>query len=92
MTENGRQTSETVRQFRRTHSLPFVALTGRRICWPYQVTLSLGFQVMVISSILGVLTGMISAWRSGSKTDRTLMFFAVLGFATPGFRLAFIMI
>lgn len=57
-----------------------------------QPTLSLGVQVMVISTILGVSTGMISAWRSGSKTDRTLMFFAVLGFATPGFWLAFIMI
>ena len=57
-----------------------------------QPTLSLGIQVMVISSILGVSTGMISAWRSGSRMDRTLMFFAVLGFATPGFWLAFIMI
>ena len=57
-----------------------------------QPTLSLGVQVMVISTVLGVSTGMISAWRSGSKTDRTLMFFAVLGFATPGFWLAFIMI
>ena len=57
-----------------------------------QPTLSLGIQVMVISSLLGVSTGMISAWRSGSRLDRTLMFFAVLGFATPGFWLAFILI
>lgn len=57
-----------------------------------QPTLSLGIQVMVISSILGVSTGMLSAWHAGSRADRTLMFFAVLGFATPGFWLAFIMI
>lgn len=57
-----------------------------------QPTLSLGIQVMVISSILGVSTGMLSAWHSGSRADRTLMFFAVLGFETPGFWLAFIMI
>ena len=40
-----------------------------------QPTLSLGIQVMVISSILGVATGMLSAWHSGSRSDRTLMFF-----------------
>ena len=57
-----------------------------------QPTLSLGIQVMVISTILGVSTGMISAWRAGSRLDRGLMMFAVLGFATPGFWLAFIMI
>ncbi len=56
-----------------------------------QPTLSLGIQVTVISSILGVSTGMLLAWHSGSGPDRTLMFFAVLGFATPGFWLAFIM-
>ena len=57
-----------------------------------QPTLSLGIQVMVISTILGVSTGMISAWRAGGRLDRGLMMFAVLGFATPGFWLAFIMI
>ncbi len=57
-----------------------------------QPTLSLGIQVMVISTVLGVSTGMISAWRAGGRLDRGLMMLAVLGFATPGFWLAFIMI
>ena len=57
-----------------------------------QPTLSLGIQVLTLSTIFGISTGMIAAWRAGSRLDRTLMVFAVLGFATPGFWLAFIVI
>ncbi|MBM3960234.1 MAG: ABC transporter permease [SAR202 cluster bacterium] len=57
-----------------------------------QPTLSLGVQVIILSSLLGVSSGMLAAWRAGRKLDRGLMLVAVLGFATPGFWLAFILI
>ncbi len=57
-----------------------------------QPTLSLGVQVIVLSSLLGVSLGVIAAWRAGRPMDRVLMLFAVLGFSTPGFWLAFILI
>jgi peptide/nickel transport system permease protein len=57
-----------------------------------QPTLSLGIQVIFFSSLLGVSLGMLAAWKAGARLDRGLMVFAVLGFATPGFWLAFILI
>ncbi len=57
-----------------------------------QPTLSLGVQVIVLSSLLGVSLGIVAAWRAGRPMDRLLMLFAVLGFSTPGFWLAFILI
>ena len=57
-----------------------------------QPTLSLGFQVVVISTIIGISTGMLAAWKAGTRLDRNLMVLAVLGFATPGFWLAFLTI
>ena len=57
-----------------------------------QPTLSLGFQVVVFSSLLGVAMGVVSAWRAGRPADRLIMFFAILGFSAPGFWLAFILI
>ncbi|MCH8230147.1 MAG: ABC transporter permease [Chloroflexi bacterium] len=57
-----------------------------------QPTISLGIQVVVLSTILGISTGMLAAWKAGTRLDRNLMIFAVLGFATPGFWLAFLMI
>ncbi|MEX0762812.1 MAG: ABC transporter permease [Dehalococcoidia bacterium] len=57
-----------------------------------QPTLSLGIQVMVLSTLLGVSLGMLAAWRAGAALDRSLMVFAVLGFAMPGFWLAILLI
>jgi peptide/nickel transport system permease protein len=57
-----------------------------------QPTISLGIQVIVLSSILGISAGMLAAWKAGGALDRGLMVFAVLGFATPGFWLAFMLI
>jgi peptide/nickel transport system permease protein len=57
-----------------------------------QPTLSLGIQVIILSTLLGVSAGMLAAWKAGARLDRGLMLFAVLGFATPGFWLAFILI
>jgi peptide/nickel transport system permease protein len=57
-----------------------------------QPTISLGIQVIFLSSLLGVSSGMLAAWKAGARLDRGLMLFAVLGFATPGFWLAFILI
>jgi peptide/nickel transport system permease protein len=65
-----------------------VSLMAPRI----QPTLSLGIQVIIMSTLLGVGTGIIAAWKAGRPTDRIIMFFAVLGFSTPGFWLAFILI
>jgi peptide/nickel transport system permease protein len=57
-----------------------------------QPTLSLGVQVIALSTLLGVSLGMFAAWKAGRALDRGLMVFAVIGFATPGFWLAFILI
>ncbi len=57
-----------------------------------QPTLSLGVQVVILSTILGVGMGMLSAWKAGTKIDRGVMVFAVLGFAVPGFWLAILTI
>ncbi len=55
-------------------------------------TLSLGVQVIILSSILGISLGMVAAWKAGRMVDRLVMLFAVLGFATPGFWLALLVI
>jgi peptide/nickel transport system permease protein len=55
-------------------------------------TLSLGVQVIILSSLLGVSMGVIAAWKAGRRLDRIVMLFAVLGFSTPGFWLAFLLI
>ena len=57
-----------------------------------QPTLSLGVQVVILSTLLGVGMGMLSAWKGGTRIDRGIMVFAVLGFATPGFWLAILAI
>ncbi len=57
-----------------------------------QPTVSLGIQIIIVSSLLGVSLGMLAAWKAGAKLDRALMVFAVIGFATPGFWLAFLLI
>ncbi len=56
-----------------------------------QPTLSLGIQVILLSMLLGVPMGIIAAWKAGRAADRTLMLIAVLGFSTPGFWLAFLL-
>jgi peptide/nickel transport system permease protein len=55
-------------------------------------TLSLGVQVIILSTLLGVSMGVIAAWKAGRRLDRIVMLFAVLGFSTPGFWLAFLLI
>ena len=57
-----------------------------------QPTLSLGIQVIILSTLLGISIGIVSAWKAGAAIDRGFMFFAVLGFSAPGFWLAFILI
>jgi peptide/nickel transport system permease protein len=65
---------------------------GELIAPRLQPTLSLGFQVVILSTILGVGMGMLSAWKAGTQVDRGVMVFAVLGFAMPGFWLAILLI
>ena len=65
---------------------------GELIAPRLQPTLSLGVQVVILSTILGVGMGMLSAWKAGTAIDRGVMVFAVLGFATPGFWLAILVI
>ena len=57
-----------------------------------QPTISLGIQVVLLSTFIGITTGMLAAWKAGTRLDRNLMILAVLGFATPGFWLAFLTI
>lgn len=57
-----------------------------------QPTISLGIQVVVLSTVLGVAMGIVSAWKAGTRLDKAIAVFAVLGFATPGFWLAILLI
>ncbi len=68
--------------------LPITSLMAPRI----EPTLSLGIQVILLSSLLGIGTGIAAAWKAGKVPDRALMLVAVLGFSAPGFWVATIVI
>ena len=51
-------------------------------------SLSMGIQVVLFSSLMGVSAGVLAAWKAGTPVDRGIMLLAVLGFSVPGFWLA----
>jgi peptide/nickel transport system permease protein len=69
-------------------NLPVTRLIGQRI----EATVALTVCTMIVSVALAVPIGVIAAWRAGSWIDRTVMGFAVVGFSTPIFVLAYLLI
>ena len=57
-----------------------------------QPTISLAIQTVIISSLLGIALGVVSAWQAGRPLDQALRLVSVIGFSVPGFYLAFLLI
>lgn len=67
---------------------PVAQLIGERL----PVTLQLTFFALIISLIIGIPTGIISAIRQGTWTDRIVLMLAMVGVAVPDFWLGLIFI
>ena len=52
-------------------------------------TVSMILMGIFIAVVLGIPMGILAAWKANSWIDRVVMIFAVIGFAMPGFWLAF---
>ncbi len=52
-------------------------------------TVSVIFTGILIAVVLGIPMGILAAWKANTWIDRVIMVFAVIGFAMPGFWLAF---
>jgi peptide/nickel transport system permease protein len=69
-------------------NLPVSTLIAQRI----EPTLALSIFTLIIAITVAVPLGVVAAWRSGSWIDRGVMGFAVAGFSTPVFVLAYLLI
>lgn len=69
-------------------NLPVSTLIAQRI----EPTLALSVFTLIIAITVAVPLGVVAAWRSGSWIDRGVMGFAVAGFSTPVFVLAYLLI
>jgi peptide/nickel transport system permease protein len=67
---------------------PITTLMAPRI----QPTLSLAILSITFSTVVGILLGLLAAWRAGRLLDRGIMVFAVAGFSVPVFWLGFLLI
>ncbi|MBS0240715.1 MAG: ABC transporter permease [Proteobacteria bacterium] len=69
-------------------SLPVARLIAQRV----EPTLSLALATLVIAVLLAVPLGVLAAARARRLSDRLVMLFAVLGFATPVFLVGYVLI
>jgi len=69
-------------------NLPVSHLIGQRL----EPTLALATTTMVFAITLAVPMGVIAAWKAGTWIDRAVMGFAVLGFSSPVFVSAYLLI
>jgi peptide/nickel transport system permease protein len=69
-------------------NLPVTQLIAQRA----EPTLSLALCTLVITVLVSVPMGVLAAWKAGKAADRLIMLFSVLGFSTPVFVLAYMMI
>lgn len=69
-------------------NLPVSTLIAQRI----EPTLALSIFTLIIAITVAVPLGVVAAWRSGTWIDRGVMGFAVAGFSTPVFVLAYLLI
>ncbi len=54
-----------------------------------ETTMSLVAMALVLAVVGGIPLGVIAAWKANTVVDRGIMIFAVIGYAMPGFWLAF---
>ena len=66
-------------------NLPVTQLIGQRV----GPTLALAICTLTISILVAVPLGVLAAWKAGTWIDRGVMVFAVIGFSTPVFVLAY---
>jgi peptide/nickel transport system permease protein len=69
-------------------NLPVTELIAQRL----EPTVVLTFTALVVAVLLAIPMGVIAAWKVGTWIDRSVMIFAVLGFAVPSFVLAYLLI
>jgi peptide/nickel transport system permease protein len=69
-------------------NLPVSKLIEQRL----EPTAALTITTLIISVLAAIPMGMLAAWKAGSWIDRVVMVFAVLGFSTPIFVLAYLLI
>jgi len=69
-------------------NLPVTRLISQRV----EPTLALTLSTLMVAVAMAVPIGVLAAWKAGRWLDRAVMVFAVLGFALPGFLVAYILI
>ena len=62
---------------------------GELISTRIEPTVSMILMGIFIAIVLGIPMGILAAWKANTWIDRVVMIFAVIGFAMPGFWLAF---
>ena len=62
---------------------------GELISTRIEPTVSMILMGIFLAIVLGIPLGILAAWRANTWIDRVVMVFAVIGFAMPGFWLAF---
>src|SRR5262245_37263665 len=65
---------------------------SRLILQRLEPTVALTLSTLLVAVCLAVPIGVIAAWRARHLVDRVVMVFAVLGFALPGFLVAYVLI
>jgi peptide/nickel transport system permease protein len=69
-------------------NMPVTRLIEQRL----EPTIALTLSTLLVAVCLAVPIGVIAAWRARRWPDRVVMVFAVLGFALPGFLVAYVLI
>ncbi len=69
-------------------NLPVMHLIEQRI----EPTMVLGISTLILTIIIAIPMGVVAAWKVGTWVDRAVMVFAVMGFSTPVFVVAYILI
>jgi peptide/nickel transport system permease protein len=69
-------------------NLPVTHLIAQRI----EPTIVLSISTLILTIIIAIPMGVIAAWKVGTWIDRAVMIFAVMGFSTPVFVVAYILI
>ncbi|HEY1795792.1 MAG TPA: ABC transporter permease [Stellaceae bacterium] len=69
-------------------NLPVMHLIGQRV----EPTIVLSISTLILTVIIAIPMGVVAAWKAGTWIDRGVMIFAVMGFSTPVFVVAYILI
>jgi peptide/nickel transport system permease protein len=69
-------------------NLPVMHLIAQRV----EPTIVLSISTLIPTIVIAIPMGVIAAWKAGTWVDRAVMVFAVMGFSTPVFVVAYILI